>query len=145
MPCGLAGRTPIVPGPAKFVKGQIECLLRRSNPHDIQNILNEGDKEALTEQLSGWNTLLSGTLARISDHLLTLAHSMHLIPDLNAASTALYDRDPFVSPQARLYLGDRRLRLTIKSLLTVFLRILKEKAVPQCFDLSRTVRYDSPS
>jgi hypothetical protein len=33
---------------------------------------------------------------------------MHLILDLNAASTALYDHDPFVSPQARLYLGDRR-------------------------------------
>ncbi len=33
---------------------------------------------------------------------------MRLIPDLYAAFTALYDRDPFVSPQARLYLGDRR-------------------------------------
>ena len=91
---GLAGRTPIVPEPAKSVKDQIECLLRRSNPYDIQNILNKGDKEALTGQFSGWNTLLSATLAGISDYLLTLAHGMHLIPDLNAASTALYDRDP---------------------------------------------------
>ena len=70
---------------------------------------------------------------------------MHLILDLNTASTALYDRDPFMSPQARLCLGNRRLRLTIKSLLTIFLRILKEKAVPQCFDLSRTVRYNPPT
>jgi hypothetical protein len=31
----LAGRTPIVPEPAKSVKDQIEIVLRRSNPHDI--------------------------------------------------------------------------------------------------------------
>ena len=33
---------------------------------------------------------------------------MYLTPDLDAASTVSYDRDPFVSLQARLYLGDRR-------------------------------------
>ena len=49
----LAGRTPIVPEPAKSVKDQIEINLGRSNPHDIQNILNEGNKEALTGQFPG--------------------------------------------------------------------------------------------